>query len=55
MVETAQNGDPDRENIRNDHQTNGKRKFQEFGIDKWKNCRKDNQDGDDIEDAHRNL
>lgn len=52
MVVTTQNGYPNREYNCNDHQANSKRKFQEFGIDKGKNGRKDYQDGNNIEDAH---
>ena len=54
-IKPPQNDDPNRENIRNDHQTNGKSKFQEFGIDKGKNCRKEDQDGNNIEGAHCNI
>ncbi|EPR65354.1 hypothetical protein ADICYQ_5563 [Cyclobacterium qasimii M12-11B] len=39
MVITTQNGDSNREDIGNDHQSNGKGKFQKLSIDKGKDGR----------------
>ena len=51
-IQSPQNIQYHRESNSNNHQANRERKLEKSRIDKCKACRKYNQDGDDIKNAH---